>query len=183
MGSRAKRDRSPRRSPRFHKTARQGPQSSPSPKSTPLHVPWEWGWETQTLTMKPAGLLGPLIRGQSSCEAVSFPSLPQGENTTAGEGTGQVPHPPAPVPLHPQLMLRRGPRRVSQQDQVTLNRGTECRGLHCLHSCHSCPEHRTQLHDGQEVPAERGLSHFSSATRTHQLPPPSFWPSPSSTWD
>lgn len=90
VGSTDRRDGSPRRSP----------WSKPlisSPKSPRLHVPWEWGWETRALTMKPAGLLGPQIRGQSSCEAVSFPSLPQGVNTTAGEGTGQVPHPPAPV--------------------------------------------------------------------------------------
>lgn len=100
MGSTDRRDRSPRRSLWSHKAARQGPyspQGYPSTKSPPLLLPWEWGWETWTLTMKLAGLLGPQIRGQSSCEAVSFPSLPQGVNTTAGEGTGQVPHPLAPV--------------------------------------------------------------------------------------
>lgn len=189
MGSTDRRDGSPRRSPRSHTAARQGPHSPlgcPSPKSPPLHVPWEWGWETWTLTMKLAGLLGPQIRGQSSCEAVSFPSLPQGVNTTAGEGTGQVPHPPAPVPPHPQIhqwMLRRGHLRVSQQDQAMSSRETQRRGLRCLHSCHSCPEHWTQFHDGQEVPAERGLSQFSSTTRTHQLPPPSFQPLSLSIWD
>lgn len=95
-----RRDRSPRRPPWSHTAARQGPhspQGHPSPKSSPLLSPWEWGWETWTLTMKLSGLLWPQIRGQGSCEAVSFPSFPQGVNTTVGEGTGQVPHPLAPV--------------------------------------------------------------------------------------
>lgn len=70
--------------------------------------------------MKLAGLLGPQIRGQSSCEAVSFPSLPQGVNTTAGEGTGQVPHPLAPLDAQegPPEDLPAGSGHVKQRDSV-----------------------------------------------------------------
>lgn len=103
--------------------ARQGPyrpQGHSSLKSPPSQVPWEQGWETWKLTMKLAGLLGPQIRGQSSCEAVSFPSLPQGVNTTAGEGTGQVPHPLAPLDAQegPPEDLPAGSGHVKQRDSV-----------------------------------------------------------------